>query len=49
MSNTPRDIHVMPIDEFHPHVDFVECWCEPELVYVDEISGNKVWLHKDIH
>lgn len=24
------------------------CWCCPELIYVDEIKGNEVWLHKRV-
>lgn len=22
------------------------CWCNPELIYADDIKGNEVWLHK---
>lgn len=24
------------------------CWCNPELIYVDELRGNEVWLHKRV-
>jgi hypothetical protein len=22
------------------------CWCNPELIYRDDVRGNEVWLHK---
>lgn len=32
-----------PVDRYtHP------CWCSPELIYVDELRGNQVWLHKRV-
>lgn len=24
------------------------CWCNPELIYADDIRGNEVWLHKPV-
>lgn len=24
------------------------CWCNPELIYADDIRGNEVWLHKRV-
>lgn len=24
------------------------CWCNPELIYADDVRGNEVWLHKHI-
>lgn len=21
------------------------CWCNPQLIYVDDVRGNEVWLH----
>lgn len=28
------------------HVESPDCWCEPELVYVDGENGNAVWVHR---
>ena len=28
------------------HVEDSSCWCCPELVYKDEITGACVWVHK---
>lgn len=24
------------------------CWCNPELIYTDDLRDNEVWLHKRI-
>ena len=24
------------------------CWCNPELIYADDVRGNEVWLHKPV-
>ena len=24
------------------------CWCNPELIYTDDLRGNEVWLHKRV-
>lgn len=24
------------------------CWCEPELHYLDPVTGIQVWTHKEI-
>lgn len=24
------------------------CWCNPELIYADDLKGNEVWLHKPV-
>lgn len=46
-----KQFHIMPIveDEYMPHTDVEECFCEPELVYVDSGNGNQVWLHRELH
>lgn len=23
-----------------------QCWCEPELIYEDTESGDRLWLHR---
>ena len=34
---------IAKMDEYsHP------CWCNPELVYADDLKGNEVWLHKPV-
>lgn len=30
----------------HIEDDNGSCWCNPELSYVDEFTGVKVWVHK---
>jgi len=27
------------------HEESKDCWCEPTLDYVDEITGVEVWVH----
>jgi hypothetical protein len=29
------------------HTEDENCWCEPELYYVDPETDSKVWVHKD--
>jgi hypothetical protein len=24
------------------------CWCNPELIFADDLKGNEVWLHKRV-
>ena len=31
------------------HINSPDCWCEPELEYVDPESGSEVWVHREIH
>lgn len=31
------------------HIASPDCWCEPELDYVDPETGNEVWVHREIH
>ncbi len=44
--NSPPPLNVDPselMDRYsHP------CWCNPELIYCDELKGNEVWLHKRV-
>lgn len=45
------DIHVMPNlppTSPHAHICSVSCWCEPELGYVNEATGRKVWVHREV-
>lgn len=30
------------------HETSPNCWCEPELDYVDPENGNEVWVHREI-
>jgi hypothetical protein len=30
------------------HVTSGDCWCEPELDYVDPVTGAKVYVHRDL-
>ena len=30
------------------HITSPDCWCEPELDYVDPETGNEVWVHRDL-
>ena len=42
-----QDIHVVPIFEGEPvHEESTNCWCEPELTYNDEVTGQRVWSHR---
>lgn len=39
----PTDEEIAAMDEYrHP------CWCNPELIYADDLKGNEVWLHKPV-
>jgi hypothetical protein len=29
------------------HKTSSDCWCEPELDYVDPVTGDEVWVHRD--
>lgn len=43
-------IHIFPIatgSSTHDPSD--ECWCEPELTYFNERTGNEVWTHRGTH
>lgn len=31
------------------HAENGKCWCGPELVYRDEITGTEVWSHNQSH
>ena len=31
------------------HICSENCWCEPELVYLDDETGNKLFVHREIH
>ncbi len=43
-------IHVYPIGaEKMGHFPSEECWCEPELTYFNERTGNEIWTHKGTH
>lgn len=30
------------------HEESEDCWCEPELRYVDPHTGERVWVHREI-
>lgn len=30
------------------HLLTEHCWCQPNLEYVDPMTGNKVWVHNDL-
>lgn len=32
--------------EENEHIDSEECWCHPEVIFVAEWNGNRVWIHK---
>jgi hypothetical protein len=40
-----NDIHTMPTDG--KHIESKDCFCCPQLVYEDEFTGIKQWLHND--
>lgn len=43
-------IHVLPCFSGEPeHEDSIDCWCEPELDYRDELNGGEVWVHRRPH
>lgn len=45
------DVHVMPnLLEGHPHAhaSSVECWCAPDLNFVDPSGPGRVWLHREV-
>lgn len=31
------------------HSETAECWCMPEIDYVDPVTGVKVYVHKNRH
>ena len=39
-----KDEEIITQLESYRHV----CWCNPELIYCDDVRGNEVWLHKRI-
>jgi hypothetical protein len=41
------DLHVMPTDK--DHAESSDCWCEPELNYINPTTGRKVWVHREFH
>lgn len=41
-----KDVHTMPNDIIH--VEHADCFCEPRVVYVDEETGKRQFLHIDI-
>lgn len=42
----PLPPSVEPSDAFDRYIH--PCWCCPELIYVDALRGNEVWLHRRI-
>jgi hypothetical protein len=40
------DVHVIAPDAYHD--DSVHCLCEPDLVRVDDETGRRVWLHREM-
>lgn len=38
------DIHTVPNNG--KHIDSLNCWCEPELYYQDEMTGIRCFSHK---
>jgi hypothetical protein len=43
-------LHVVPVYPGEPeHEASIDCWCEPELEYRDEITGGEVWSHRRPH
>jgi hypothetical protein len=38
------DIHTLPIGE--NHTSSVNCFCEPTIYYVDEITNVRCFMHK---
>lgn len=45
-----EQIHVVPVYKGAPeHKESPFCWCEPELVYVNQITGKEVWTHREVH
>jgi hypothetical protein len=41
------DIHVIPVFKDEPaHEESVDCWCEPELTYQDEVTDKRVFSHR---
>ena len=42
-------IHVYPTGPLEPeHDDSPNCWCEPEMEYLDEFTGAEVWVHRQV-
>lgn len=33
------------VEDFDKHIH--PCWCNPDLVYCDDLKGNEVWIHKN--
>lgn len=31
------------------HIAAKECWCEPQLDYVNPETGQQVWVHNEVH
>jgi hypothetical protein len=41
LTKTPTDDEIAAMSQY-VHT----CWCNPELIYADDLKGNEVWLHK---
>lgn len=42
--------HIVPITEMDPlHICHFTCWCKPELIDMDEDTGEKKYLHKAVN
>lgn len=44
------NVHVIPVFDGEPeHNQSPDCWCDPEIHYVDPVSGNMVYSHRRPH
>lgn len=40
-------LDAMPVAKREHITDGTPCWCNPELDYVDPVTGAEVWVHKE--
>lgn len=45
MSEEISHIHVVPTDDFEPHLESPECWCQPVMIERAPNTGIEVWAH----
>lgn len=38
------NIHVVPTDDYQPHEESPQCWCQPEMIE-RAATGVEVWSH----
>jgi hypothetical protein len=44
MSQPDGNIHTVPLDDYEPHIESSQCWCQPVMVERGP-SGIEAWVH----